>query len=337
MVVYRSDRLHPIRIQDEKATVSEDSPNAIEVRQIVKRFGDFVAVDHLDMDIRRGELLALLGPNGAGKSTTLRILTTLLVPDEGSVVIGGHRLPEESAAARALIGLVPQEIAVYDILSPRRNLAFFGGMYGIRGEELKRRVNDLLEQIGLTDRADHPVHTLSGGMQRRVNIAAALVHEPKIIFMDEPTVGLDPALREDIWRIIEDLKAQGTTLVLTTHYMEEAEALCDRVAIMDQGKVVGQGSPAELIEQTGVQSVLDLSVEGDIQPGLAAVSALKDVSSADSVDGHLRIMTKSGSQLLPDVIRTLLGAGCDVTAAEVHAPNLGEVYRHFTGRKLETA
>jgi ABC-2 type transport system ATP-binding protein len=317
--------------------VSDGPANAVEVRRLVKRFGDYTAVDHLDLDIRRGELLALLGPNGAGKSTTLRILTTLLAPDEGSVTIGGYALPAEAVRARPLLGLVPQEIAVYDALSPRRNLAFFAGLYGQRGEELARRVQELIERVNLTEKADQPVYTLSGGMQRRVNIAAALVHEPQIVFLDEPTVGLDPELREDIWDIIRGLRQRGTTLVLTTHYMEEAEALCDRVAIMDRGKVVGQGTPAELIEQTGVQSTLNVSVRGDVAAAAKAARGVTDVSECEALDGRLRLTAKSGSQLLPDVIRALLSAGCEVTSAEVQAPNLGAVYRHFTGRELENS
>jgi ABC-2 type transport system ATP-binding protein len=314
--------------------VSQQSDNAIEVRRLVKRFGDFLAVDHVDLDIRRGELLALLGPNGAGKSTTIKILTTLLTPDEGSVTIGGYRLPEQTDQARTLLGLVPQEIAVYDVLSPRRNLSFFGGLYGLRGPELARRVDELLRGVDLADRADVPIHTFSGGMQRRVNIAAALVHDPKIVFLDEPTVGLDPALRDDIWQIIRELKARGTTLVLTTHYMEEAEALCDRVAIMDAGKVVATGSPSELLQQAGVKTGLILTVAGQVAAGVEAVRQLADVAQAESSDGRLRVATAAGSQLLPDVIRTLLAAGCQVNAAEVQAPNLGAVYRHFTGHEL---
>ncbi len=312
----------------------KEPENAIEVRRLVKRFGDYTAVDHVDLDIRRGELLALLGPNGAGKSTTIKILTTLLTPDEGSVTIGGFVLPGQTDQARALLGLVPQEIAVYDVLSPRRNLSFFGALYGLGGAELAGRVNELLEGVDLADRADRPIHTFSGGMQRRVNIAAALVHRPQIVFLDEPTVGLDPALREDIWQIIRELKACGTTLVLTTHHMEEAEALCDRVAIMDRGKVVALGSPAQLEAGAGVKTSLILSVTGNVDAGLEAVRKLPGAEGAESTDGRLRVTAAAGSQLLPDVIRALLGAGCQVTTAEVQAPNLGAVYRHFTGRDL---
>ncbi len=207
------------------------------------------------------------------------------------MTIGGFRLPEQTGEARALLGLVPQEIAVYDVLSPRRNLSFFGGLYGLRGPELASRVNELLEGVDLADRADHAIHTFSGGMQRRVNIAAALVHQPRIVFLDEPTVGLDPALREDIWQIIRELKARGTTLVLTTHYMEEAEALCDRVAIMDRGKVVAIGSPSELVGRAGVKTSLILAVAGNVAAGLEAVRKLSGAEEAQSADGRLRVTT----------------------------------------------
>jgi len=307
---------------------------AIEARGIVKRFGDFVAVAGLDLEIRRGELLALLGPNGAGKSTTIKVLTTLLPADDGTVTIGGFRLPEQTHLARPLLGLVPQEIAVYDALSPRRNLAFFGSLYGLRGPDLERRVAERLRQVNLADRADQAISTFSGGMQRRVNIAAALVHDPQIVFLDEPTVGLDPALRDDIWQIIRDLKARGTTLVLTTHYMEEAEALCDRVAILDRGRVVALGTPSELIREAGVQSTLDLTVSGDASAGLEAVRALSGVAEVQASVGRLLVVAAAGSRLLPDVIRALFAADVEVVAASVQTPNLGAVYRHHTGKDL---
>ena len=308
--------------------------NVVEVRGLVKRYGDTLAVDHLDLDIRRGEFLSLLGPNGAGKSTTLRILTTLMPPTEGSVVIAGHRVPQENDRVKPLLGLVPQEIALYDTLSARQNLRFFARLYGLAGDNLEARVTDLLTGVGLLERANEPVRTFSGGMQRRVNIAAALVHDPEIIFLDEPTVGLDPVSRNAVWKVLEDLKARGKTIVLTTHYMEEAEALSDRVAIVDHGRVIAQGTPAELIRQTGVQTVLHLTVAGDPEACLGPLRGLPEVQSVSVKDGRVLVSTASGSRLLPPLLQALLNAGVEVRAVEVVAPNLGAVFLHFTGREL---
>jgi len=308
--------------------------NAIEIENLVKRFDDFVAVDHLNLSIRQGELISLLGPNGAGKSTTIRILTTLLPPSEGTITIAGHRVPEGNERIKPLLGLVPQEIALYDTLSARRNLNFFAGLYGLQGAARDSRVNELLDSVELSDRADDRVTNFSGGMQRRVNIAAALVHDPEIIFMDEPTVGLDPVSRSAIWSVIEKLKQRGKTILLTTHYMEEAEALCDRVAIVDHGKTIAVGTPAELIEETGIQTVLNISVVGPAETCLDEIRALEGVEQVVVDEDSLRIYTSAGSRLLPQVIQALMTGGADVRAAEVTEPNLGAVYLHYTGREL---
>jgi ABC-2 type transport system ATP-binding protein len=317
-----------------EARVAAEPSNVIAVRGLVKRYGDQVAVDHLDLDVRRGEFLSLLGPNGAGKSTTLRILTTLMPPTEGSVVIAGHRLPQENERVKPLLGLVPQEIALYDTLTARQNLRFFARLYGLHGRELERRVTDLLKGVGLLERADDAVRTFSGGMQRRVNIAAALVHDPDIIFLDEPTVGLDPVSRAAIWKILEDLKARGKTTLLTTHYMEEAEALSDRVAIVDRGKVIAHGTPAELIRATGVQTVLHLAVAGEPEAALGPVQMLADVHGVSVRDGRVLVATAAGGRLLPPLLQALLNAGVEVRSVEVVSPNLGAVFAHFTGREL---
>lgn len=314
--------------------MAAENGNAIEVRNLVKRFGDYTAVDGLDLDIRRGELLNLLGPNGAGKSTTLRILSTLMPPTAGSVVIAGYRVPQENQRIKPLLGLVPQEIALYDVLTPRNNLRFFARLYGLRGELRERRIGALLEEVGLADRADDPVRTFSGGMQRRVNIAASLVHDPDIIFLDEPTVGLDPVSRSAIWKILEALKARGKTLILTTHYMEEAEALSDRVAIVDHGKVVVLGTAAELIQATGIQTVVHVVVAGDAESCLGPLESLAGVKEAWASEDRLRVSTDSGSRLLPPLLQTLLNAGVEVRSVEVATPNLGAVFLHYTGREL---
>lgn len=315
-------------------TVAASHDSAIEISGLVKRFDGFTAIDHLDLTIRRGEMMSLLGPNGAGKSTTLRILTTLMQPTEGSVRVHGFDMSAESERIKPLLGLVPQDIALYDRFSPRRNLCFFGQLYGLTGADLQQRVARLLEDVELADRADHPVAELSGGMQRRVNIAAALVHDPEIVFFDEPTVGLDPASRMAIWRVIEALKSRGKTLVLTTHYMEEAEELSDRVAIVERGKVVAIGAPDELIRETGALTMVKVVVDGDAAAGREAAAALPEVSEAVAENDEIRVYASSGSRLLPQIIQSLLNAGLEVRTAEVTAPNLGTVYLHYTGQEL---
>jgi ABC-2 type transport system ATP-binding protein len=314
--------------------VAAEPNNVVEVRGLVKRYGEHLAVDHLDLDIRRGEFLSLLGPNGAGKSTTLRILTTLMPATEGSVVVGGHRLPEDKAQVKPLLGLVPQEIALYETLSARQNLRFFARLYGLHGAPLEQRVKELLARVGLLDEADRPVRVLSGGQQRRVNIAAALVHDPQVVFLDEPTVGVDPVARQAIWNILKDLKARGKTLVLTTHYMEEAESLSDRVAVIDHGKVIAQGTPAELIRATGVQTVVYLTVAGDPAAALGALRAVPEANDVSVREGRVLVTTAAGGRVLPGLLQGLLNAGVEVRALEVVAPNLGAVFQHFTGREL---
>lgn len=308
--------------------------NAIEVRSLVKRFGDFVAVDHLDLDIRRGQLTSLLGPNGAGKTTTVRILTTLLRPSEGKTVIGGFRLSEQNDRIKPLLGLVPQEIALYETLSARQNLRFFAHLYGLHGPAMNDRVLKLLTDVQLDDRADDPVTNYSGGMQRRVNIAAALIHDPDIIFMDEPTVGLDPISRTAVWEIIEELKSRDKTIVLTTHYMEEAETLSDRVIIVDHGKVIAAGTPTELIHQTGVESAFKLTIDGDTTACVEQLRKLSGIIKADGVEGRLTVFSRADSAQLVEVIQTVLQTGAVIQAVEVMGPNLGAVFLHFTGREL---
>jgi len=308
--------------------------NAIEVRSLVKRFGDFVAVDHLDLDIRHGQLTSLLGPNGAGKTTTVRILTTLLKPTEGQTVIGGFQLTQQNDRIKPLLGLVPQEIALYETLSARQNLRFFARLYGFYGPAMNDRVMKLLADVRLDDRADDPVSKFSGGMKRRVNIAAALIHDPDIIFMDEPTVGLDPISRTAVWEIIEELKSRGKTIVLTTHYMEEAETLSDRVAIVDHGKLIAEGTPPDLIRQTGVETTFKLTIDGDTAACVEKLRELPGIAKADGVEGRLTVFSRSDSAQLVQVIQTVSQTGANIQAVEVMGPNLGAVFLHFTGREL---
>ncbi len=219
---------------------------AIDVHGLLRRYGARAAVDGLDLELGRGEALGLLGPNGAGKTTTIRVLSTLAAPDAGSVRVLGLDPVREAAALRARIGVVPQELALYDGLGARENLEFFGRMHGLAGAALARRVEWALELAGLVERASDPVRTFSGGMRRRLNLVTALVHEPELVFMDEPTVGVDPQSRNHVFEMVERLRAEGLTLVYTTHQLGEVERLCDRIVILDAGRAVARGSLAEL-------------------------------------------------------------------------------------------
>ena len=231
------------------------SESAIVTQNLTKRFESLTAVDDLDLEIGWGELFGLLGPNGAGKTTTINMLCTLLDPTQGSARVGGHDVVSEPDKVREVIGVCPQEPAYYDYLTGRENIELFGALHSIPKDELKKRVESLIEKIGMEDHADRKAGKYSGGMIRRVSTAMALINDPKIALLDEPTVAMDPTARREIWDFIKSLKAQGKAIILTTHYMEEAEELCDRVGIIDEGKLIALGSPDELKQQHGAENL----------------------------------------------------------------------------------
>jgi ABC-2 type transport system ATP-binding protein len=272
-----------------------------------KSYGERVAVDGVDLHVAAGQTFGLLGPNGAGKTTTIHMLVGMLAPDAGSVEVAGGKDPTRPAV-RAKVGIVPQALAIYGDLTARENLEFFGKLYALAGRALDDRVTWCLEFAGLADRAVDRVKTFSGGMQRRLNMACALVHDPEVIFFDEPTVGVDPQSREHIFEAIESLKRKGRTILYTTHYMEEAARLCDRVAIMDKGKILAAGAVHALIDRHGGPSIVDAEVDGET----------------------LRIET---DQPLEEVAR-LARAGGKLTRLHVDRPDLEAVFLKLTGRKL---
>src|SRR5512135_247661 len=233
---------------------------AIAVTNLHKAFGEVKAVQGVSFEVRPGEIFSLLGPNGAGKTTTISMLSTLLRPDDGDAQVMGHSIRHDPMAVKAVLGVVPQEIALYEDLSAGENLTFCGKMYGLRGAALRRRVGEVLDIIGLGDRAKGRVGTFSGGMKRRVNIGVALLHRPQVIYMDEPTVGIDPQSRRNILDSVVALKQQGMTVLYTSHYMEEAQELSDHIAIMDHGKMIACGSHEELVKLVGQQTGIDLRV-----------------------------------------------------------------------------
>jgi ABC-2 type transport system ATP-binding protein len=307
---------------------------AIQVEDLHKSFGEIHAVQGVGFSVEPGEIFSLLGPNGAGKTTTIAMLATLLRPDQGDAWIMGHSIRKDGVAVRAALGVVPQEIALYEDLSARENLTFWGKMYGLRGATLKRRVDEALEMIGLVDRASGQIAKFSGGMKRRVNIAVALLHRPAVIFMDEPTVGIDPQSRRNILDSVVALKDQGMTVLYTTHYMEEAQELSDHVAIMDHGKLIALGTHAELVKIVGETDRIRLGYYG-LAEGLAQTwSAVPGVEQVSSEDGVFTVLAHNGHQVLPRLFEAAGERAARITSVEIQQPDLEAVFLHLTGRAL---
>jgi len=311
-------------------------PPILEVKNLVKHYGDIAAVKGISFDIKEGEIFSLLGPNGAGKTTTISILSTLYAPTSGEAFIGGHSITSESLAVRNIIGVVPQEIALYDDLSARENLVFWGKMYGLSGKTLKNRVEEVLGQIGLADRAKERVKGYSGGMKRRVNIGVGLLHKPRLLFMDEPTVGIDPQSRRAILDSVRQLNKQGMTVLYTTHYMEEAEELSDRVAIMDHGELIAIGTLAELTKKVGEMETLILHIDEseDAEALAAALRKLKGVKSADVTDHAVTLIVPEAEEALAPCVTKANDLGVKIRSVDMREPNLEAVFLHLTGRAL---
>ena len=309
------------------------------------------AVKGVDLEIRQGEIFSLLGPNGAGKTTTISMISGLVTPTEGDATIGGFSITTQSMQAKRLMGFVPQEIALYPELSARQNLAFFGRMYGLGGKALSRRVDELLEFVDLADRQKDRIDTFSGGMKRRVNLAAGLLNSPPLIYMDEPTVGIDPQSRRRILDTVKLLRdEQGMTVLYTTHLMEEAEELSDRVGIMDHGEIIAMGTQAELTQQVGEEDRLEFTIGAQeiaealverVQQETAGVTRIlsnppEQISddSSESTPARLIIFAKRGRTALPQIIQTLDAADVDIQSVAVREPDLEAVFLALTGRAL---
>ncbi len=312
-----------------------DTIPAIETQGLVKRFGDLQAVRGVSLTVRAGEILSLLGPNGAGKSTIISMLSGLLEPNEGDALILGHSIRREPEAAKACLGVVPQEVALYPDLSARENLVFWGKMYGLRGGALKQRVDEVLDVIGLAGRQKDRVDKFSGGMKRRVNIAAALLHKPQIVIMDEPTVGIDPQSRRHILDNVKELNRQGMTVLYTTHYMEEAQELSDHIAIMDYGQIIAYGTHEELIRLVGEQTRIDLTLHVDAERVLAPWRGVEGVSRVlPGAEGLVTVLVDDSNRVLPRLFEAATGVGTRITGVDIQEPNLEAVFLHLTGRAL---
>ena len=306
----------------------------LEVETLTKRFGDFAAVDALSFEVRAGETVGLLGPNGCGKSTSINMICGILTPTSGSVLIGGNEMTPSNRAAKARIGLVPQDIALYQDLSTRENLQFFGRLQGLGGSELDRRIDAVLDIVALRDRADDRVDEYSGGMKRRCNIAVGMLHEPELLILDEPTVGVDPQSRNQILDSVERLGSEGLAVIYTTHYMEEAERLCERVVIMDQGKKIAAGPKDELV--SGLGDTAGLVVEGSFEDPTIVdrFDRVQSVSQTQLTSRGLEFATSNPTAALGAIVPILAEAGVPIEGISVTEPNLEAVFLELTGRAL---
>lgn len=309
------------------------------VDNLTKKYGELVAVDNLSFTVHEGEIFGFLGPNGAGKSTTLNVLCTLASFDKGSVTIGGCKLGEQDKAIKAQIGLVPQDIALYPTLTARENIAFFASLYGMGGSELKTAVAEALDFVGLTEHAKKRAGNMSGGMQRRLNIACGIAHKPKIIIMDEPTVGVDAQSREHIMGSIRTLRKNGATIIYTSHYMPEVQDICDRIAIIDHGRLAAIGTEQELLEVvTDVKSVFITSripeedIAKQVEAKLAAVPDVRRVRYEE--DGCFRVDVAISFTAVTPLLRVFMENDLPVVSLNTEAPDLETTFLALTGREL---
>ncbi|OHV37927.1 antibiotic ABC transporter ATP-binding protein [Pseudofrankia sp. EUN1h] len=286
------------------------------------------------MRIAPGETYGLIGPNGAGKTTTISMIAGILAPDEGRIAVAGLPMTTRSAAAKALVGLVPQDVALYEDLTVRENLRFFGRLQQLPRRELAARIAEVLDVVGLADRAGDRVSECSGGMKRRANIAVGLLHEPRLLILDEPTVGVDPQSRNQILESIGALGVAGMSVLYTTHYMEEAERLCDRVGIIDDGRIVAEGTRRELIARIGEHDRINVAATGPLDRFAAAAAGLSGVVSADVVEGGLTVAAASAAAVLAPLVAAGERAGVAIGAVEVSEPDLETVFLHVTGKTL---
>jgi ABC-2 type transport system ATP-binding protein len=305
----------------------------IHVHNLVKSYGDVQALKGVSFDIQEGEFFGLLGPNGAGKTTTISILSTIVKPDAGSVRIAGHDLTTDQEGCKRSIGVVTQEIALYNKLSAWDNLLFWGSLYNVPTAELKERITETLTLFGLADRKNDAIETYSGGMKRRINIASALLHRPKILFMDEPTVGIDPQSRNLIFEVLEKLHKEGMTIVYTTHYMEEAERFCDRIGIMDKGQIIAQGTLAELKNTGGIRE--SIAVTFNTLPEVLAGKLIEVLGEACKITGQtLHYYTANIQADLSKLILRCGELGADIAQIEIQKVNLETVFLSLTGKQL---
>lgn len=306
----------------------------IEVQELRKRYGVREVVRGVSFAIQKGESFGLLGPNGAGKSTMISMICGLVKPDGGDVLVGGVSVHKDSIAVKRKTGVVPQDIALYPTMSARENLVFWGRMYDLPANLAKKRAEEVLEIVGLADRGQDAVGSFSGGMKRRINIGAALMHRPEFLIMDEPTVGIDPQSRNHILETVKGLNREGMTILYTSHYMEEVEYLCTRLAIVDQGVVIASGSKQELMEQLPHGTSIQMQVDGLTPAQVPHLERLHGVEQVVLDDGVLTLFSKEARNLLGDAVGAVLATGARIRSMDVVEPNLETVFLQLTGRTL---
>jgi len=306
----------------------------IEAERLRKTFGELVAVDNVSFTARGGEIFGLLGPNGAGKTTTIGCISGLLTPTAGRVRVMGHDVARDGVAARRVLGLTPQDIALYEDLSATENLAFWGGAHGLRGAPLRRRIQVVLELTGLQDRAREPVKRFSGGMKRRLNFACGVIHQPQVLLLDEPAVGVDPQSRVRLLELVRAEAQAGRCVLYTTHYMEEAESLCDRLAIIDRGRLIAQGTLPELRAILGERDVLRLTGVFHPERVREALRASDEMEIVQADGSLLTLSLANASARLPQIFATLAGAGAEIRETTLSQPSLESLFIKLTGKEL---
>jgi ABC-2 type transport system ATP-binding protein len=312
--------------------------NAIEVTKLKKQFGEFVAVKEVSFTVHTGEVFGLLGPNGAGKTTLIRMMTTLTPPTSGTAVVGGHDVVTDADGVRHAIGVIPQALTSDPELTARENMMIHAKLYGLSSSQRAQLIPQLLESVGLTEFSDKLVGSFSGGMRRRLEIARGLVHSPKIMFLDEPTTGLDPVSRTAVWEMITKLKeSAGLTILLTTHYMDEADKLCDRIAIVDHGVLVALDTPAKLKDSVPTVDIVEAEFENPPPDWNASLGKLEGVASVADHDGLIHISTTSGPLTVRELMDLARDRGVNVRRVSVQGTTLDDVFLYYTGRQLRDA
>ncbi|WP_127591240.1 ABC transporter ATP-binding protein [Paenibacillus lautus] len=303
------------------------------MNHIIKRYGHQLVLDHVNLEIRQGEILGLLGPNGAGKTTLIHALSGLIGIDSGSIELFGKRLSGPMLEVKRKIGLVTQDVTVFEDLTAQENLAFFGGIYGLRGTELKRQITETLQFVGLTDQAHKRPSKFSGGMKRRLNIACSIIHRPRLLIMDEPTVGIDPQSRNHILESVRELKKRGTTILYTTHYMEEVQSLASRVVILDQGHVIAQGTIDELVKNIHHEEKIKLEVVELTEDLINSIKQLDGVKQVILTGTQIQILSRAGAGNLDRILSLAKSAG-GVISIHAEKPTLEDVFLTLTGKQL---
>lgn len=308
--------------------------NILEINELTKKFGDFIAVDDMSLSVSEGEIFGFLGSNGAGKSTTIHMITGLLRKNKGSIKVLGKETDKHSEFIKKHIGLVPQELAIYDDLTAYENVKFFAGLYGLRGQELHDRTVEALEFVGLAEKQKSYPKTFSGGMKRRLNIACAIAHQPKLIIMDEPTVGIDPQSRNYILKSVHKLNEMGCTIIYTSHYMEEVEEICSRIAIIDHGKIIAEGTKEQLTSLITDSKLIFIEVKSTAAIDVNDIHKIQGVANVKMVENTVQIQTELGVSNLNQIIDYFINNQLEIRSLDEKEPNLETVFLTLTGRNL---